>query len=143
MEKNGKQSWQARVIAMTCMVHQDPVLQMSSLLMMAPRLCAWSMPFLGAGVAFSQVAGTMNGARVMAIGATIASFVAWGALTSNWGRDLSLGLLRHLVMPLLPQEHMLDLWGAGSAWLQPAAMFVLLGLVAATVTFPLFARRKL
>lgn len=130
-------------IAMTCMIHQDPVLQMSSLLALAPRLCAWSVPFLGVGVAFSQIAGTMNGARALAIGTTIVTFVAFGTLNSPWGRDLRLGFFRHVIEPLLPQEYMLALWGPGSSWLLPAGLLLLLGLGAAVATFPLFARRKL
>jgi len=131
------------VIAMTCMIQQDPIQQMASLLTMAPRLCAWSVPFLGAGVAISQIAGSPNGSRALAIGATIFSFIGWGVLQSRWGLDLPLGMFRHLVEPLFPQEYMFGLWGAGFAWLQPAGLFVLFGLVAAVSTFPLFARRKL
>jgi len=131
------------VIAMTCMVEQDPLLQMSTLLALAPRLCAWSVPFLGLGVAFSQVAGTLNGARAMAIGMTILSFIGWGTLHSPGLLKYDLGVLRHVLEALLPQEYMLDLWGAGSGWLASAAVLLLLGTSAAVLFLPYFNRRKL
>ena len=129
------------VIAMTCMVEQDPILQMSTLLALAPRLCAWSVPFLGMGVAFSQLAGTLNGARAMAIGMTILSFLGWGTLHSPLVLKYDLGVLRHVLETLLPQEYMLDLWG--SSWLAPAGLLLLLGIATVVAALPYFTGRKL
>ena len=129
------------VIAMATMVEQPPVRQMATLLAFTPRLCAWSLPFLGLGVACSMLTANVNTARSLALGVTVSTFVAWGFLESR--RADLLGPLEIPLGQLLPQRHMLALWDPGLGWLAPSAILVVFGGVLASSTFPLFARRNL
>jgi ABC-type transport system involved in multi-copper enzyme maturation permease subunit len=129
------------IMAMTAMVDQPPVRQMATLMAFTPRLCAWSLPFLGLGIACSMLTSTTNTARALALGGTVATFVAFSFLHS---RDAK--ILDPFVVPLrrlLPQSQMLALWDSGLGWLAPSAILVVFGGVMALSTYPLFARRNL
>ena len=129
------------IMAMTAMVEQPAVRQIVTLLSFTPRLCAWSLPFLGIGVAASMITSNTNAARAMALTATIATFVAWGYLTARGSNDLGV-----LVVPLtqvLPQSQMLALWDSGLGWLVPSSILAIFGGVLSLSTFPIFARRNL
>ena len=129
-------------VAVFFMANQPPLDQASALLLATPRLLAWSLPFLGIGVACSQLTGSTNAARTLALGAAVSTWVLSGILETRW-------LLKHapvladLIEPVLPQTYMLSLWGPGMGWLSGAAIVTGLGLVYALASFPLFRRRKL
>ncbi len=129
------------VMAMVAMVEQPAVAQMSTLLSFTPRLCAWSLPFLGLGIAASMLTANPNTARALALGGTVGSFIGWGFLSSREA-DL-LGAFAVPLRQLLPQSQMLALWDAGMGWLAPAGILVVFGVVTTLAAFPLFLRRNL
>jgi len=128
------------IVAMTCMVDQPAIAQATSLLMFAPRLWFWSLPWLGLGIACSQLSGTTNFSRTLALGATVGVMVAYGTIT--WLATNYWPLLGDLVLPILPHTYSLGLWGPGFGWGTEALVLTALGLVAALSTYPLFARRN-
>lgn len=128
-------------VAMICMVGQAPLLQAGTLLQTVPRLWLWSLPFLGLGVACSQITSTVNFARSLALGAGVLTWITFGLLKTD--EALARPWIGAIVEPLLPQTYVLDLWGPGWAWLGSGAVLPLLGFVAALAALPLFARRNL
>jgi hypothetical protein len=128
------------VLAMTAMVEQPPVQQATTLLLFAPRLWVWSLPWLGLGVACSQLTGTVNLARALAL-AGVASGLIGYALTKFLVAP-HLPMLADVLLPVLPSSWVRGLWGPGLGWLSSAVALLGLGLVAALVTYPLFRRRN-
>jgi len=128
-------------VAMTAMTGQPPVEQLTSLLALTPRICVWSLPFLGVGVACSSLVSSQNGARVLALGATVASWLVWGLL--GWERLAWLGVGLDVIAQVLPQNYVLGLWGPGAGWATSAVALVGLGLVVVFAAWPLFQRRRL
>lgn len=129
------------VMAMVAMVEQPAVAQMATLLAFTPRLCAWSLPFLAIGVGASMMTSNPNTARVLALGATVSTFIAWGLLQ---GREAqSLGALRPALELLFPQAHMFALWDSGLGWVAPSAILLVFAGAILVAAYPLFARRNL
>jgi ABC-type transport system involved in multi-copper enzyme maturation permease subunit len=128
-------------VAMLAMVGQPALDQASTLLIATPRLWLWSLPFLGLGVACSQWTATVNFARSLALGTAVGTWIAWGALRTDWAEARP--LLGAVLDPLLPQSWVLDLWGPGWGWAPAGGMLALLGFVAALGALPAFARRDL
>ncbi len=124
------------------MVQQPVGESVAVLLGMTPRLIAWSLPFLGLGVACSQLTGNTNFARILALGAATATWIGMGVFSTEWMQDKA-GLAIDVLEPLLPQTYMVGLWGPGTGWLLPGAVLVGLGLAFTLAGFPLFARRNL
>ncbi len=129
------------IMAMVAMVEQPAVRQMSTLLAFTPRLCAWSLPFLGIGIAASMLTANPNTARVLALGATVATFVGWGFVNSRQGEALGVFLVP--LRQLLPQSWMFALWDSGPGWIAPSAVLLVFGGVLTLATYPFFARRNL
>lgn len=129
-------------MAMVAMVEQPVVAQMVTLLEFTPRLCAWSLPFLGLGVTCSMVTSNPNVARVLALGGTVGTFVASGVLEIPDVQEF-LGLTLPIFELVLPQSQMLALWDVGFGWVVPSLILVVFGGVATMLGFPLFARRNL
>ena len=121
-------------VAMLAMVEQPPLLQLTSLLAITPRIWIWSLPFLGLGMACSQLFSNVNFARSF-------GWILWGRLHSYWLRDL--GWLTDLVAPLMPHDYALDLWGPGWAWASSGGILAAIGLAATLAAYPLFRRRNL
>ena len=120
------------LVAMTCMVQQPPLEQATSLAMFAPRLWIWSLPWLGLGIACSQLSGTVNFARTLALFGTVLLFIAYAVL--RWLADDRAPLLGDLVLPLLPPSYAGGLWGPGLLWADEALILGALGLIFALVT---------
>lgn len=128
-------------VAMFGMVDQPALRQVATLLEATPRLWLWSLPFLGLGVAASQLTSTVNVARSLALFAAVLTWIGWGWLNSDLMADWP--ILKAVLEPALPQTYVLDLWGPGLAWASSGAVLPLLGFVAALLPWPIFARRNL
>lgn len=129
------------LISATVMVQQPLLAQAASLLGLTPRLWLWALPFLGLGVAASQLTGNVNVARALGLGAALASWIGFGILQSPWGEEHP--VLVDLVEPLLPQGWMMDLWGPGLGWWSSGLVLGALGVVFALLAWPVFGRRNL
>jgi ABC-type transport system involved in multi-copper enzyme maturation permease subunit len=129
------------LVAMLGMVNQPPLEQASTLLVASPRLWLWSLPFLGLGVACSQLTSTVNFARSIALGATVGTWLLFATTKSEWAEARP--YYGALIEPIVPQSYLMDLWGPGTAWMASGAVLGLLGFVAALSTLPIFARRNL
>jgi ABC-type transport system involved in multi-copper enzyme maturation permease subunit len=131
------------LVAMLAMVKQPPLQQATSLLALSPRLLAWSLPWVGVGIACSQLTATVNLARSLALFTGFASWIAWGWLSGEIPRWQSPGWLSDLLSPLLPQGWMLQLWGPGTDWTLAAAVLTALAAVGMLSGYPLFSRKDL
>ena len=130
------------VIGVFFMANQPPVAQASTLLMVTPRLIAWSLPFLGLGVACSQLTANTNGARTLALGSVVGTWILWGTLKTDWLAD-HVPILADILSPLMPQNYVTGLWGAGNGWMISATILTGLGLAFMLAVFPFFQRRNL
>lgn len=128
------------IVAMTGMVEQPPVQQATSLMLFAPRLWVWSLPWLGLGIACSQLSGTVNFTRTLALGGTVGAMTLY--VTVKWLAGDFWPILGDLLLPMMPHTYSMGLWGPGLGWLGEALILAALGLVAALSTYPLFARRN-
>jgi hypothetical protein len=129
------------IVAMVAMTNQPPLLQLTSLMAITPRIWVWSLPYLGLGLACSQLFANVNFARSMALAGIVFGWILWGVLHSYWMRDL--GWITDLIAPLMPHDYALNLWGPGWAWTSSGAILVAIGLAATLAAYPLFRRRNL
>ena len=107
----------------------------------ALRTWAFAVPFVGVGVATSQLTTSSAWARVMAIGATAGSWVAYGF--ARWLEDDRAPVVADLLLQLLPQGWIRDMWSPGAGWLASAVACGALGLGALAVGYLRFHRRDL
>ncbi len=128
-------------VAMLAMAHQPPLLQLTTLLAITPRIWIWSLPFLGLGVACSQLFSNVNFARTIALTGIVVGWIVWGFLHSYPMRDL--GWVRDLIAPVMPHDYALDLWGPGWQWSSSGAILCALGLAVVLAAYTLFRRRNL
>jgi hypothetical protein len=115
---------------------------LSVLLGMTPPLIAWSLPFLGLGVACSQSTANTNFARLFALFGTVSTWIAFGVFQTDWMVRKAPWLV-DILEPLLPQSYIESLWGPGLVWVLPSVILLGLGIGFALLGFPLFARRNL
>jgi len=128
-------------VGMTCMVGNEPIGLLLSLLSITPLVLGLTLPFLGIGAAFSQLTGSANVARVMGLITVVASWILMGIAESFddgdwwwfWGT----------FEMALPQEWMWKLWQPLPIWPMGVGVLVLLGVTFAAAGLPLFARRDL
>lgn len=128
-------------IAAFAMVQQPLLDQAISLLVLTPRLWAWSMPFLGLGVGMSVALRNVNVARGAALLLTLGTFIGYGLLRSPLGARVP--YLADVLLPLLPQGWMKALWGPGSGWLASAGVLLVLAVAAPMLGWPVLRRRNL
>jgi hypothetical protein len=130
------------VVGTFFMVQQPFGQSLQVLLSMTPRLVAWSLPFLGLGVACSQLTGNTNFARILALASATGTWILMGVFSTDWMRETA-PVVADVLEPLLPQTYMVALWGPGFGWLTPSGILLGLGLAFTLLGFPLFARRNL
>ncbi len=130
------------VIGEFFMVGQPFGESLSVLLGMTPPLIAWSLPFLGLGVACSQSTANTNFARLFALFGTVSTWIAFGVFQTDWMVRKAPWLV-DILEPLLPQSYIESLWGPGLVWVLPSVILLGLGIGFALLGFPLFARRNL
>ncbi|MFT7520003.1 MAG: hypothetical protein ACI9MC_002147 [Kiritimatiellia bacterium] len=129
------------VAGMTLMVEQDPVWLATSLLLMALRTWVFCLPFVGLGIACSQVTNSPAWARVMAIGGTAVAWVVWGLLQV----DVSWRIpwLWDTVSHLFPWHWLLMLWTHDYRLAIGLGVCTLMGLVSMGVGYARFHWRDL
>lgn len=111
------------------------------LAMLTTRAWLFSIPFAGLGVAASSLTTSPAWARVMAIGVTAGTWVAFVVARFFEGGDYA--ILADLALQLLPQGWMNGLWEPGFGWLSSALVLVALGMAAVGVGQARFATRDL
>lgn len=108
----------------------------------AVRTWFFAVPFVGVGVATSQLTTSSAWARVMAIGLTGGSWVAYGV--ARWMEEKErVPMLADLALQLLPQGWIRDMWSPGMGWLGSAVACSALGLAAVSLGYLRFHRRDL
>ena len=128
-------------VGMTAMVGNSPLELAASLLFLTPLVVGLTLPFIGMGVAFSQVTTSPNVARVLGLIAVVGSWMMWGL-----AHELEDGWAWWFWSPLqyaMPQEWMWKLWQPFPEWALAAAVLALLGMTFTAFGFPLFHRRDL
>jgi len=128
-------------IGMLYLAGTDPVGLAASLLWLTVRAWAFALPFVGLGVAFSQWTTSANWARVMAVGATAGTWVAYG-MAWAW-IDTRWGPLCDAVLQVLPQGWMHGLWRPAPGWVVSSGVCIALGFALVAAGYLRFARRDL
>lgn len=128
-------------VGMFAMVGNEPVELFSWLCWLSIRAWFFSMPFVGMGIACSQLTGWPMVARVLALGGTTGTWMGyfwmkWLQTKETWAVFGDLGL------QVLPQGWMTLMWEP-TGWLLPAAIYLGCGPVFALLGYPFFARRDL
>lgn len=132
-------------IGMLYMVGNDPLVLIGALAAFSLRSWAFGLPFLGIGVACSQLTASPAWARVLAIVACAGTWMAYGAAHAfaEWSEDSAWGLVSDAALQVLPQGWVVGLWQPGAWWLTSATVFLALGLAATGAGYVRFARRDL
>ncbi len=123
------------------MVLPDPLLVLGWLLWFVPRSIAFALPFVGLGVAASQLTASAAWARVIAVGGTATSWVFYGLARNadpTWWAPLV-----DVTLQILPQGWLRGLWEPGGGWLLSGAACAALTLTILTVGHLRFATRDL
>lgn len=104
------------------------------------RIWFFSVPFVGVGVAASQLTTSPAWARVLAVGLTAGSWVAFAVARA--AERSRYAAVSDVVLPLLPQGWMQGMW-LPTDWLGSAVACATLGLVAAFAGYVAFSRSDL
>lgn len=132
----------AWVVGLAFMVGNDPLALGGWLVLFTPRAWAFGVPFVAVGATASQLTSSPAWARVMAVGATAASWVLLGVARWMEQRE-GLGLVADVALQVLPQGWIRPMWDPGLGWLgASAACFALAG-AALAVGYLRFSRRDL
>lgn len=128
-------------VGMIYMVGNDPARLIAWLVIFTPRLWLVSLPYLGMGLAASQMTSSANMARVAAMSAVILSWILYGQ-ANRWLEDGG-GVIWDVVLQITPQVWMKGLWQPGVDWLSHGTVLVLMGLAYMAVGLPVFLKRDL
>lgn len=128
-------------VGMWFMVGNDPLELAAWLGWLTLRAWAFAVPFVGLGVACSQLTSSPAWARVLAVAGTAGSWVAFGF--ARWAESAQHTLVADLALQLLPQGWMRGLWEPGLGWVPAATVCLVLGVAMAALGFARFARRDL
>lgn len=129
------------IVGQFFMVGNDPVELAVGLFLLGGRAVFYGLPFVAVGIACSQLTTSPAWARVMALSAVSASWVAYGAL--QWAEDAPWTWIADTVLPLLPQTYVQDFWGPGITWLTPAGVCLAVSLAVVGLGFVRFNGRDL
>jgi ABC-type transport system involved in multi-copper enzyme maturation permease subunit len=129
------------VTAMATMVVDDPVVLATGLVALGGRAFFLGLPFIGLGVAASQLTTSTAWARVLAIVGTAGSWIAFWALKA--ADEPMWVTLADVVLPLLPQSYLQGLWAGGSELAVAAATCAGLACAWTALGFARFAGRDL
>ncbi|MEZ4240998.1 MAG: ABC transporter permease subunit [Myxococcota bacterium] len=130
------------VVGATQMVVPDRLALLGWLLWFVPRTLAFGVPFVGLGLAASQVTSSPAWARVLAVGAVAGSWTAFG-LARYGEQRRGFALLSDVALQVLPQGWLHGLWEPGVGWLLPAIVCCALGLAAVAAGYLRFQARDL
>lgn len=123
------------------MVGNAPIGLAVALIGMTAKAWSFSIPFAGLGVAVSALTASPAWARVLAIGGTAGTWVAYGF--ARWLEGGRFAIAADLALQVLPQGWMRTLWEPGLGWLLSAAVCAALGLAAVGAGYARFASRDL
>lgn len=129
------------VTGMVTMVVDEPLGVLGWLLWFVPRSIAFALPFVGLGVAASQVTASPAWARVLAVGGTAASWVLYQVARHGEGRWWA--PVGDVALQLLPQGYLRGLWEPGTLWVPSALACVALTLGVVSLGYLRFASRDL
>ena len=134
-------------IGLIYMTGNDPVELGGWLAWLSIRAWAFGMPFIGLGVAASQLTTSPAWARVMAIGATLLTWVTYTVFNglARWESQANDGewvWLYDAITNLLPQGWMHLTWSPTS-WPLAAGLFATVGVALMLAGYAYFARRDL
>jgi ABC-type transport system involved in multi-copper enzyme maturation permease subunit len=124
------------------MVGNEPLSLLGWLAWYAPRTLTYGVPFVAVGVAASQLTSSPAWARVMAVSAVAASWVALGLaryaeIRPGWG------VLADVALQLLPQGWLRGLWEPGLGWLGSAVACCAIGAATLCAGYLRFSQRDL
>lgn len=122
------------------MVGNDPIELTGWLLWLSLRAWFFSMPFVGIGVATTQITTWPMLSRVLALMATSGTWAAYVGIL--WMEDTRAAFLADLLVQVLPQGWMHQMWEP-VGWVVPAVVCAVLGPVFALVGYVRFATRDL
>jgi hypothetical protein len=128
------------VVGMVGMLGNDPIELTLALGVVSSRAWLFGLPFLGIGVAASQITTSSAWARVLALGATAASWVVLGLLDFFRKKEF-IPVVWDAVSPLLPQEWLRGLWVGGAELGASALVLTALGVGFSLVGYARMATR--
>lgn len=126
------------------MVGHQPLELLGWLAWFAPRAWVFGLPFVAVGVAASQLTASAAWARVMAVGGTAGTWIAYGL--ASWAREDGEAIwptVGDLALQLLPQGWLRGLWEPGFGWLASGLSCGALAVVIVAGGFLRFSRRDL
>jgi hypothetical protein len=134
----------AVVFAVGCsrMIVPDRLALLGWLLWYVPRTLAFGIPFVGVGVAASQITASPAWARVLAVGAVAGAWVAYGLARYGETRP-GWGIVADVALQLLPQGWLRGLWAPDAGWALSAAACSALGVAALSVGYLRFHGKDL
>jgi len=127
------------VVTVASMTNVNIPLLVTALIDVTPWMIAATLPFLGLGIAVSQIMGSPGPARVLAL---VSMFASWILLGMSERPRVADSLIWQSVGQLLPQTWSWDLWTAPER-AGPAAILVALGVLYAAIGLPIFLRSDL
>ncbi len=130
-------------VGMLYMVGHTPLGLATGLVWFAVRAWFFSIPFVGIGVACSQLTASPAWARVLAISMTAGSWVALGIARWLETRGDGWAIVADLLIQILPQGWLMTMWAPGLDWMVAALVCSALGLVAVGLGYARFAGRDL
>ena len=128
-------------VGMLAMVGNDPLLLASSLGRYGFHVWAVSLPFLGLGIACSQLTASAIWARVLALLLTTLTWVA--LFTAQYIQTTEWPIVGDIMLQFLPQTWLPSLWRSGwQPWLGMGGL-VCWGIAITAIGYAAFHRRKL
>ena len=128
------------LVGMFAMVGNEPLELFNWLCWLSLRAWFFSMPFVGIGIACSQMTGWPMVARVLALATTTGTW--FGTMLMRYLQDGDYAVIADIGLQILPQGWMTQMWEP-TGWMVPAVVYAFLGPAFALVCYPLFARRDL
>ncbi len=129
-------------VTLASMIVAEPLVLARDVATFAVRSWAFGLPFVGIGIAASQLTASPAWARVLAMVGTLSTWLL-AALGPGLLDDLGVGALADVIDVVLPQTWLDALWGPGGDWMTSVIVELVLAVVLAVAPVPLFARRNL
>ena len=124
------------------MAPQEDLALALALVSITPRVWFFGLPFIGMGLAASQLTVSSAWARVLALGAVAGTWIAYGV--ARWASSTDrYAVLSDVVLQAVPQAWAAGLWQPGIGWLPSALVCSCLAVVIVLGGFLVFSRRNL
>lgn len=132
----------AFVVTLMSMIVSSPLSLIGDLLMFAVRSWAFAVPFVGVGIAASQLTASPAWARVLAIGATLGSWMVFAWAPTLFDHPTGAAVV-DVVTLALPQRYLVTFVSPGTDWIGSVVIEIGIATVVTVIAFPWFARRNL